>query len=144
MANPTTSLAAYAVRTGEEFIYWPTDPAVTVKFVPNEMVGVRISDGYIDHFDDTKYMMFLGLAYDGYAVPHPMTEAGPKMLRVRTAMRFAVALASGSGARPPARGVPPRVPRPGGGAPNAPVRSPRLTPTRSRSDTQAWSRATAR
>jgi hypothetical protein len=61
MANPTAQVPTTSVPFSEEKVYWPLDPTDTsATYYAGEMMGMRLSNGYAFHFDDSAAMLFLG------------------------------------------------------------------------------------
>lgn len=61
MANPTVQVPTESTRFDDDKVYWPLDTTNTSDVLYNgEMMGMKFSTGYANHFDDSTPMAFLG------------------------------------------------------------------------------------
>jgi len=61
VANPTQAVPVDSIPFDEEKVYWPADSTLTSDTTYNgEMMGMKLTTGYANHFDDSTPMLFLG------------------------------------------------------------------------------------
>lgn len=95
MANATDRVKKGTVRKVDEFIVLPlSGTAAERTFWPGAMLGMA-TDGYVDKFDDTQSMIFLGV-FDGDEgkLPQPIESDGTRNIRIQQPQRFELQIAS--------------------------------------------------
>jgi hypothetical protein len=95
VANATAIVKKGTVRRTDEFIDLPLSAAAAERsFYPNAMLG-KAADGYVDKFDDTQKLTFVGVYRgDQGILVQPVEADGTRDISVHQPQRLEVTLAS--------------------------------------------------